>query len=91
VGHMPDVSIKALALIVLRATKSVPFPESPENPFVVLGTGRSSTDPAAGSETCWHCHGSGTCDCSMCGLMKPAITWVAGECVACKAIRAHVQ
>lgn len=40
---------------------------------------------------CWHCDGSGECDCSTCGLMKPSTVWAAGECVACKPRKARVQ
>jgi hypothetical protein len=41
--------------------------------------------------TCWHCGGSGECDCSTCGLMKPSVVWAAGQCAACKARKARVQ
>jgi hypothetical protein len=41
--------------------------------------------------TCWHCGGSGECNCSACGVMKPSIVWAAGECVACKPRKARVQ
>jgi len=40
---------------------------------------------------CWHCNGSGECECATCGVMKPSVVWAAGECVACKARKAHVQ
>lgn len=33
--------------------------------------------------TCLHCGGAGRCNCSTCGVMKPLITWTAGNCVAC--------
>lgn len=41
--------------------------------------------------TCWHCGGSGECNCTTCGIMKPSVVWAAGECLACKARNAHVQ
>lgn len=41
--------------------------------------------------TCWHCGGSGECNCSTCGVMKPSVVWAAGECVACKSREARVQ
>jgi len=41
--------------------------------------------------TCWHCDGSGACDCSTCGVMRPSVIWAEGECVACKARKARVQ
>jgi hypothetical protein len=41
--------------------------------------------------TCWHCAGSGECNCSACGVMKPSVLWVEGECVACKPKNARVQ
>jgi|HubBroStandDraft_6_1064221.scaffolds.fasta_scaffold888924_2 hypothetical protein len=41
--------------------------------------------------TCWHCCGSGECNCSTCGVMKPLVMWAAGECVACKSKKARVQ
>lgn len=40
---------------------------------------------------CWHCSGSGECDCSTCGVMKPSVVWAAGGCVVCKAQKARVQ
>jgi hypothetical protein len=40
---------------------------------------------------CWHCGGSGECNCSTCGVLKPSVVWAAGECVACKARRRRVQ
>lgn len=40
---------------------------------------------------CWHCRGSGECNCSTCGVMKPSTIWAAGECVACKPGKARVQ
>jgi hypothetical protein len=40
--------------------------------------------------TCWHCSGTGECD-STCGVMKPSVMWVAGECVACKSRKARIQ
>jgi hypothetical protein len=42
-------------------------------------------------EPCWHCGGSGECGCSTCAVMKPAVIWAAGECVACKYRRVPVQ
>jgi len=48
---------------------------------------RSTAAPAP----CWHCGGSGECNCSTCGMMKPSVVWAAGECVACKARKALVQ
>ena len=45
--------------------------------------------PAA--TTCWHCAGSGECNCSTCGVMKPSVVWAAGKCVACKARKPRVQ
>jgi hypothetical protein len=52
-----------------------------------------ATTPAQISETvtCWHCSGSGECNCSTCGVMKPSVVWTAGECVACKSRKALVQ
>lgn len=41
--------------------------------------------------TCWHCGGSGECNCSACGVMKAAVAWTAGECVACKSKKSRVQ
>lgn len=41
--------------------------------------------------TCWHCGGSGACECSTCGVMKPSTVWAAGECVACKPRQAPVR
>jgi hypothetical protein len=41
--------------------------------------------------TCWHCNGSGECNCSACGVMKPSTVWASGECVACKRRKARVQ
>lgn len=90
-GHMPEVSIKTLALNVLGESKPVPVGKSTKTQFAAPMNERPSLEPAAGRETCWHCNGSGKCDCSMCGVMKPAITWVAGECAACKQSYARVQ
>jgi hypothetical protein len=42
-------------------------------------------------QSCWHCGGSGECDCSTCGVMRPAVVWTAGECVACKVRKTRVQ
>jgi hypothetical protein len=41
--------------------------------------------------TCWHCGGSGECNCSACGVIKPSTAWAAGECVACKAKKTRLQ
>lgn len=43
------------------------------------------------SSVCWHCNGTGKCDCSICGVMKPSVNWAPGECVACRARRSHLQ
>jgi hypothetical protein len=43
------------------------------------------------AKTCWHCGGSGECNCSTCGVMKPSVVWAAGECVTCKARRTRLQ
>jgi hypothetical protein len=53
----------------------------------------SATIPARipTTTTCWHCGGSGECNCSTCGVMKPSVVWAAGECVACKPRKARVQ
>ncbi len=40
---------------------------------------------------CWHCQDTGECDCISCGVMKPGLLWVAGECVACKARKVPIQ
>lgn len=40
---------------------------------------------------CWHCDGSGQCDCSTCGVMKPSVVWTVGECMTCKANKGRVQ
>lgn len=40
---------------------------------------------------CWHCGGSGDCDCSTCGVMRPSVIWAAGVCVACKSRKSRVQ
>jgi hypothetical protein len=40
---------------------------------------------------CWHCGGSGRCDCISCGVMKPSVSWAAGECAACNSRKARVQ
>jgi TubC N-terminal docking domain len=49
-------------------------------PVQILGTG-----------TCWHCGGLRTCNCSACGVMRAAVEWTAGECVACKSKKSRVQ
>ena len=51
----------------------------------------SAAIPARISATCWHCSGSGECDCSTCGVMKPSFVWVVGECAACKGRKPRVQ
>jgi hypothetical protein len=45
----------------------------------------------SGTATCWHCGGSGECNCSACGVMKPSVAWTAGECVACKSKKSRIQ
>jgi hypothetical protein len=47
--------------------------------------------PISTIATCWHCGGSGECNCSTCGVMKPLVAWAAGECVACKARKTRAQ
>ena len=56
-------------------------------------TSNCSVTPAQipATATCWHCCGSGECDCSACGVMKPSVAWAAGECVACKSKKPRVQ
>ena len=44
-----------------------------------------------GTPTCWHCSGSGECNCVSCGVMKPSVVWAAGECVVCKARNIRTQ
>ncbi len=40
---------------------------------------------------CWHCGGSGECNCSTCGVIKPSVVWSMGECVACKSRKSRIQ
>lgn len=47
--------------------------------------------PATYSAQCWHCAGTGQCECSTCGVMKPSVNWGSGKCVACNARKARVQ
>lgn len=35
-------------------------------------------------DTCWHCAGSGKCNCITCGHMESHAEWAAGPCVPCK-------
>jgi hypothetical protein len=51
----------------------------------------SAAIPARIPATCWHCSGSGECNCSTCGVMKPSVVWAVGECVACKRRKPRVQ
>lgn len=43
------------------------------------------------SSTCWHCDGTGQCECSTCGVMKPSVIWAAGRCMACRARKECLQ
>ena len=47
--------------------------------------------PTPAAANCWHCGGSGECNCSTCGVMKPSVVWAAGECVACRAKNSRAQ
>jgi hypothetical protein len=91
VGHMPEISIKTLALNVLGESKPVPVGKSTKTQFAAPMNERPSLEPAVGRETCWHCGGSGECDCSTCGVMKALTIWAPGECVPCKAQKTRVQ
>jgi hypothetical protein len=101
-GHTRCVSIKSLALSILSASNPVPretplgtrrrVHETDERlEFDVRLTARGSPHDANDRETCWHCGGSGECDCSTCGVMKALTIWAPGECVPCKAQKNRVQ
>jgi hypothetical protein len=36
-------------------------------------------------KACWHCAGTGQCDCILCGRFKSHTIWEAGRCVPCDA------
>ncbi len=43
-------------------------------------------------QTCWHCGGSGQCDCISCGCFETHAVWKAGRCVPCEVrMRERVQ
>lgn len=44
-----------------------------------------SRRPVLCSPTCWHCGGSGKCDCVTCGRFEPHAVWKAGKCKPCEA------
>ena len=47
-----------------------------------------SCRPAFRSSTCWHCGGSGQCDCISCGHFESRAAWKAGRCAPCE-VREH--
>jgi hypothetical protein len=50
---------------------------------VTTSAGIPFSDPE--EHPCWHCGGTGQCDCISCGRFKSHTIWVAGRCVPCKA------
>jgi hypothetical protein len=46
---------------------------------------RSFRDPQ--EYRCWHCLGSGQCDCITCGRFETHAVWKAGQCVPCEVRR----
>jgi hypothetical protein len=44
-----------------------------------------SCRPALCSPSCWHCGGSGQCDCITCGHFETHAAWKAGRCAPCEA------
>jgi hypothetical protein len=44
-----------------------------------------SRRPALCPPTCWHCGGSGQCDCITCGRFETRAVWKAGKCKPCEA------
>ena len=44
-----------------------------------------SGSPALCSPTCWHCAGSGQCDCMTCGRFETRAIWKSGPCKPCEA------
>ena len=44
------------------------------------------------SPTCWHCGGSGQCDCVTCGRFETRAVWKPGPCVPCEvSARVRIQ
>lgn len=71
-GQSAQISIKALALSVLAASRAVPccHPDGTR-----IGTDLRRNDS---EDECWHCGGARICGCSTCWQSGPS------KCVACK-------
>jgi hypothetical protein len=46
------------------------------------GEERSKT--AVPTEVCWHCGGSLSCSCAICGRYAHGMVWIKGQCQCCK-------
>ncbi len=51
---------------------------------------KPAPSPAAEPKVCFHCGGTGRCDCIACGEYRPRMVWSAGECRPCKARKGEV-
>ena len=46
--------------------------------------GQEAVSKTAKADVCWHCRGTGKCQCACCGAYDARRTWVAAQCAACK-------
>lgn len=56
-------------------------------------TGCTTASPPAESirmeeQACWHCRGTGECNCTACGHFETRAAWTSGACIPCE-IRKH--
>ena len=53
----------------------------------VRGSGAVTAVAPESADVCYHCHGTGTCSCCLCGKNNPTqpLIWTAGKCLPCKA------
>jgi hypothetical protein len=65
---------------ILVATQ--PEPNSPSVGLYTIDY-RAGVRVIKPDEPCWHCSGSGKCDCMTCGHFEAHATWTPGSCVPC--------
>jgi hypothetical protein len=90
VGQLNKAGLKSLALSVLARSRSVPS-RVPDGVTLADPLLKQSVGGVRNGAICWHCGGAGECECVMCGLLKPSVTWAAGECRVCNPSRSQIQ
>lgn len=82
-GRLLEIAKTAFAEIESQDTKKTETERLALNRANAAKTGRLVVEPD--ERICWHCDGTGQCDCMTCGRFE--VVWKAGKCKPCEARR----